>query len=140
MYPLSDPSITSPFGMRILNGKEQFHDGIDIVSESSDMNVYSVGEGTVVYDFDAYNSTVAWTDPKHSGGVYCMILTEVNGKQYYFKYLHLKLNNVCHGQKIPAGYIIGEWGNTGMSFGAHLHLSIYDLTWKVLDPIKVLGE
>ena len=137
--PMSDAKITSPYGMRVLNGKEQFHDGIDMVPGNDDWNIYSVGPGTVCYDFDAYNRKVAWTDPRHSGGIYCIVLTELNDNQYYFKYVHMEHNNVYHGQKIPAGYIIGRMGNTGQSFGAHLHLSIYDLSWKVLDPMTVLN-
>lgn len=39
-------------------------------------------------------------------------------------YAHLKSVTVTPGQKVERGHVIGYAGNTGNSFGAHLHLTL----------------
>jgi murein DD-endopeptidase MepM/ murein hydrolase activator NlpD len=51
----------------------------------------------------------------------------INGdKKYYSLYLHLKKGSVRvkKGDRISAGTVIGEVGNSGWSTGAHLHVEV----------------
>ena len=60
----------------------------------------------------------------------------------YSRYLHLVKNSikVKVGQKIKAGALLGMEGNTGYSYGTHLHFDINDGT-QYVDPLPYLmGE
>lgn len=132
-YPVSEPhTITSNYGYRILNGKKQFHDGIDWIS-STDRNVLSFADGQVTYDQDWYEESKRWTDKRHSGGNMVIIKHQILGKTYFIRYLHLKFNTVSQGQIIKRGQVIGEWADVGYSFGAHLHTDAYDSGWNKID-------
>jgi len=54
------------------------------------------------------------------------------------KYLHLSKTSVKVGQRVRAGAVIGESGNTGRSSGPHLHYQL-NKGKRVLDPIDVHG-
>jgi len=54
------------------------------------------------------------------------------------KYLHLSKTLVKPGQRVRAGALIGESGNTGRSSGPHLHYQL-NKGKRVLDPIDVHG-
>ncbi len=60
----------------------------------------------------------------------------------YSRYLHLAPNSICVklGQRVKAGDKLGVIGDTGYSFGTHLHFDVNDGT-KYLDPLPyLLGE
>jgi murein DD-endopeptidase MepM/ murein hydrolase activator NlpD/predicted chitinase len=58
-------------------------------------------------------------------GNYIDIISNVNGKQYLHRYAHLaSLNNIRVGLQVQSGQQIGVEGNTGHSFGNHLHFEI----------------
>lgn len=48
-----------------------------------------------------------------------------HGFTYTTVYAHLSSYNVKVGQKVKRGDIIGKVGNSGMSFGAHLHYEVH---------------
>lgn len=52
----------------------------------------------------------------------------VNGMTYYTLYVHLMHDSIVvkKGDKVKAGDIIGKVGNSGFSFGPHLHFSVMD--------------
>ena len=52
----------------------------------------------------------------------CVRISHGNG--YKTLYAHLSQINVAQGQAVSKGQLIGLSGNTGRSFGAHLHLEI----------------
>jgi murein DD-endopeptidase len=54
------------------------------------------------------------------------------------KYLHLSKTMVKAGQRVRAGAVIGESGNTGRSTAPHLHYQL-NKGKRVLDPIDVHG-
>lgn len=108
--------LTSPFGYRILNNKRDYHGGYDLVGIGSHDVVAVVG-GTVMQSrivTDKNNSTWQW-------GNYVCIKT-ADGQYHY--YCHLKSRSVVKGQVVKAGTKIGVMGNTGYSFGAHLHFEV----------------
>lgn len=60
----------------------------------------------------------------HIGGScgYGILITASNGATY--KYCHLNSRSVGSGARVSAGQRIGYTGNTGNSFGPHLHLEV----------------
>ena len=44
--------------------------------------------------------------------------------KYTVRYAHLESISVKEGQTIKEGDVIGIMGNTGQSFGAHLHIDV----------------
>lgn len=122
--------ITSPFGERIIEGMRQFHPGLDLVG-ISDYTVVSVTDGTVISSCivtDKNNLTWEW------GNYVCVQAPD--GTKFY--YCHLKSRSVSKGDKIQAGTKIGIMGNTGYSFGAHLHFEIRKGSEKI-NPAIYLG-
>jgi murein DD-endopeptidase MepM/ murein hydrolase activator NlpD len=134
IYPVKNPIVTSGYGNRLLNGVKNFHDGIDFVSGSGDQTVFAVADGTVVYDFDAYDDALRWIDQKMGAGNYVILSHVFNGEIFFCRYIHLGGNTVSHGQKISEGSSIGVYADVGYSYGAHLHFDIYDKNWKKIDP------
>lgn len=108
--------ITSRYGTRTLNGKTEEHGGIDVVGISS-KEVCAVAPGVVVASrivTDKSNLTWQW-------GNYVAVRGD-DGKTVY--YCHMKERKAVVGQRVDIGDDIGIEGNTGYSFGAHLHLEI----------------
>lgn len=54
------------------------------------------------------------------------------------KFLHLSENKVKAGDRVGAGDVIGLVGNTGHSFGPHLHYQV-EVGGKVVDPVDYHG-
>ena len=129
--------ITSPYGNRILNGKKEFHYGIDIISGSGNKKVYSPYSGTVIYDYDDYNDNEKFKK-QNTGGNYLIIKHELAGHVFYLKYLHLKYNTLSKLDKVKPGDLIGEYSNYGYSFGEHLHISCYLHDWTSVNPLTIL--
>jgi murein DD-endopeptidase MepM/ murein hydrolase activator NlpD len=107
--------ISSPFGPRSMG----FHKGIDIAANTG-TPVYAVSDGTVttairgcsVGDFSCgggYGSVIYLSHP--------LLGIET-------RYAHLSRVEVVRGDRVTCGQKIGEVGNTGHSFGAHLHFEI----------------
>jgi murein DD-endopeptidase MepM/ murein hydrolase activator NlpD len=138
--PVDKPVITSPYGMRTLNGKRQFHDGIDFVSGDKSSNVYSILPGVVTLDYDHYDDGKRWSDPANSAGNYVIIKSNINGEDHFVRYLHLKENFVSENQKVEEGFLIGTYADVGFSFGAHLHLDMYNSRWVKIDPTPIINE
>lgn len=55
------------------------------------------------------------------GGGYGLHVQIDHGEGYSTLYAHMSVVNVSNGQHVKAGQVIGFVGNTGHSFGAHLH-------------------
>jgi len=135
--PVKPPhTVTSGYGYRTLNGKQQFHDGIDYIG--SDYSVFAVCDGRVIKDFDAYSPVLAWTDGRHSAGNYIIIQHTIHDTPYFARYIHLGENFCSHGQHVEQGELIGFYANAGRSYGAHLHFDMYDKNWIKIDPTPVL--
>jgi murein DD-endopeptidase MepM/ murein hydrolase activator NlpD len=108
--------LTSPYGQRTLNGVAQFHGGVDLVGVGGTA-VCSVSDGTVLVSqiiTDKSNLTWQW-------GNYVAVQAK-DGTIHY--YCHLSSRAVKAGDKIKKGQRIGIMGNTGYSFGAHLHFEV----------------
>jgi murein DD-endopeptidase MepM/ murein hydrolase activator NlpD len=122
--PLNNFKITSHYGKRILNGKEEFHDGIDFVSNKNN-NVYAICDCTCSYDMDNYDEALRWTDKHHSGGNMVIVDFQKENTIFHMRFLHLFDNLIKMNQKIKEGDLIGHYADVGYSFGSHLHNDLY---------------
>lgn len=136
--PVKKPIVTSRYGWRVLNGKNQFHGGVDFISASGDQSVVAMEDGVVIMDYDSYQDSRRWTYPPDSGGNMVILKTKIGGSYFFIRYLHLSRNSVSKNQKIKKGQKIGDYADVGYSFGAHLHIDAYDAKWKPIDITKFL--
>jgi murein DD-endopeptidase MepM/ murein hydrolase activator NlpD len=122
--PVDNAIITSHYGKRVLNGKEEFHDGIDFKSPINH-NVYSPIDSICSYDKDNYNEALRWSDPKESGGNCCILDFKLGDTLFHMRFWHLVENHVTMNQQLKEGILIGQYGDVGYSFGPHLHNDLY---------------
>lgn len=120
--------VTSPYGKRIINGRSEFHSGLDIVGESS-KELLAICDATVIQSrivTDKSNLTWQW-------GNYVIIQADSGERVIY---AHLSKRLVSQGDKVKTGDVIGIEGNTGYSFGSHCHLEVRDARNKVTDKVN----
>jgi len=113
-------TLTSGFGPRW----GSFHYGIDIAN----------GKGTPVYaaaDGEVFSVVAACPDASKNrkcGGGYgnrVFITHVIDGQVYTTIYAHLNSVLVSNGQYVKQGQQIGTIGNTGDSYGYHLHFEVH---------------
>lgn len=100
--------ISSEFGPRNLDGRS-YHYGRD----------YAAGTGTPTYAAAA--GTVIMAGWAGTAGIWVVI---DHGNGLVTKYMHHSAVCVSAGQRVEKGQQIGQVGNTGHSFGAHLHFQV----------------
>ncbi|EPZ39913.1 murein hydrolase activator EnvC [Anoxybacillus ayderensis] len=127
MRPANGP-ITSTFGPRW----GEFHYGIDIGKRGASVPVVAAADG---YVYRSYYSS--------SYGNVIFIMHYINGQVYTTVYAHLESRLVGEGQNVSKGQMIGYMGNTGRSFGAHLHFELHRGPWNAsksnaVDPLKYI--
>ena len=88
----------------------EYHNAIDISGQTG-LNIYAVRAGRVV--------TSGWL----GGYGYIIILFHEDLGGYTF-YAHCSELDVYEGDTVAQGQIIGKVGNTGNSYGSHLHFGI----------------
>jgi hypothetical protein len=116
--------VTSPYGWRDLGFGPEFHKGIDLGCSESD-SIHSVKSGKVVYAsaMSSYGN-----------------LVQVQHDDYISAYAHLSAINVKVGDEVSGGQSVGMCGNTGRSFGSHLHFEIKTEMWSgQVNPAQFLG-
>lgn len=103
--PCADAPVTSKYGWR--DGR--MHHGIDLGINYS-LPIYAVFDGVVrlAKFYQGYGRLV--------------IVRHYNGTETF--YAHLSRINVKPGQKVNAGDVLGKAGNSGRSYGTHLHFEI----------------
>jgi len=114
--------VTSPYGMRVISGRNDFHAGIDIGGPSG-ASIVAVESGRVSYSgyMRGYGNVIILN---HNGG-------------YSTVYGHNSVNLVKKGQYVTKGNIIGKVGRTGNATGPHLHFEIR-LNGKPVNPLSYL--
>lgn len=98
--------VTSRYGYR----KGRYHNGIDLNLRTGD-TVKAAFSGCVRY--------AKWND---GGFGNLVIIRHYNGLETF--YAHLSKHLVAPDQEVKAGEPIGLGGNTGRSFGSHLHFEV----------------
>lgn len=106
--------VTSEFAARW----GSFHYGIDIGKRGASVPIVAAAEGKVIQSY--YSS---------SYGNVVFIEHHLNGRLYTTVYAHMERRDVSAGQTVSKGQHIGYMGNTGQSFGAHLHFEIHEGNW-----------
>jgi murein DD-endopeptidase MepM/ murein hydrolase activator NlpD len=117
IFPFNDPNIpiTSNYGWRSLNGQKNYHKGIDLGARQG-TPVLAAADGTVIHVKEDYSNC------RTCGYGTYVIMQHSNGHRSL--YGHLSQLGAAMGQKFSAGEVIGKVGNTGHSYGAHLHFEI----------------
>lgn len=107
--PVSNPVVTSPYGFRKDpgTGKTQFHQGVDFGCAENE-SIFSVKQGEVL---------VSEWNPFGYGN----FIVIQHAENEFSAYSHLVVLDVSEGQQVAQGERIGGCGNTGYSFGNHLH-------------------
>ena len=119
-------------GARFGSGRDdRSHQGQDIIA----------AEGTPVVSPKA--GFVYWRRYQSDGAGHYVVVRGDDGRDYAF--MHLKAGSVLveEQQRVTAGQQLGQVGNTGRSFGAHLHFEIWPDGWyakdsKPIDPLPDL--
>lgn len=120
MLPMEEYTFTSPYGVRW----GVLHAGIDLADP----------QGTV---FKAVHTGTV-TQAGYNGGYgYSITIKNTDGTEVI--YAHARRLFVKAGQQVKAGQAIGEVGNTGASYGPHLHLEIH-VNGQPTDPIPFLRQ
>lgn len=134
--------VTSNYGWRTINGEQNYHSGIDLVPNSSDGKIGAVAPGVVTrvernisgFKKGSYGNYVEYETPDG---------TRVMNA-------HMKEGsipvNIKSGSSISPGDVIGMMGNTGNSYGDHLHLQLENSKFakdpkgkNTADPASLLG-
>ena len=110
---------SSHFGPR----RRRFHYGLDLAQPTGEP-IYAAFDGVV--RISKYNRSY--------GNL--VIIHHANGLETY--YAHLSKRNVVAGQLVKSGELIGLCGNTGRSFGSHLHFEIRYMG-NALNPENVIS-
>jgi len=144
IFPVDNYKITSPYGLRKDPSKKFeekiFHNGVDFVSLNGNRSVVAITDGVIIYDFDGYDDKQRWTSKKHSAGNMIIQSVRLDGETYYIRYLHLEENYVKTNTVVKEKDLLGVYGDVGYSFGAHLHVDIYDTAWKIVNPEILFTE
>jgi len=120
LLPLDDYTFTSPYGVRF----EKLHAGIDLAAP----------EGTPYKAIHGGKVTAAG----YSGG-YGYSITIQTDDNVEIIYAHSRRLLVKKGDVVKPGQVIGEVGNTGASYGTHLHIETH-VDGEPTDPIPLLRE
>ncbi len=102
----------------------------------------SAAEGTPVVAPHA--GVVSWVSYQAQGAGHYLVL-DSDGEDRDYVFMHLKAGsiNVRQGQRVPTGKLLARVGNTGRSFGAHLHFEVWtNGHWQTggrpVDPLPLL--
>ncbi len=122
IYPLKSVYVTSKYGPRTLNGKYDYHYGVDFRA-SNGTSVMASDGGKVIYagKMGSYGTLIK--------------IEHDNGNVTY--YAHLSSLSVKVGQRVYQGQIIAKSGSTGNVTGPHLHFEIR-INGKHKDPLLYL--
>ena len=135
IYPVDGAKLTSPFGKDILNGVARVHNGIDL-AKTGTVTIKAAAAGTVSrsYRSDSYGEVI-------------FVVHNLGGQVYETVYAHMQTGSrrVAEGASVKQGQALGLMGNTGYSFGQHLHFELHVGRWNgsksnAVDPLQYLGK
>lgn len=128
--PYGNTYVSSSYKMRTLNGVTRQHNGIDICrwGGTSGASIVAVKEGTV---------EVAYHSGYNGGYGLYVVINHGNGVKTY--YAHMSAVYVNVGDYVTQGTQLGCAGNTGYSFGAHLHFGLM-INGSWVNPMNYLSR
>lgn len=115
---------SSGFGYREFDNS--FHKGLDMAA----------AEGTPYYAADSGTVMYATNDGGYNGGAGNWVVI-AHGNGIVTKYMHSSATYVTPGQYVERGQNIGAVGNTGNSFGAHLHFQV-EIDGVAVNPLNYI--
>ena len=124
-------TVSSFFGYRSCEGCSSFHSGIDF-TPGEGVPIESIADGVVVA------SSVA----DGSWGTHVTVEHNVDGVIYRTSYAHMQSGSMTlqQGDVVERGQVIGRVGNTGQSFGAHLHFTVQTEDGTFINPLPWMSE
>lgn len=120
------PSATSSSGFGYRTFDNSFHKGLDMAAPEGSP-YYAADSGTVMYATNGggYNGGAGnWIVISHGNGIVT-------------KYMHSQVTFVHPGDQVERGQNIGLVGNTGQSFGAHLHFQV-EINGVAVNPLNYI--
>ena len=92
-----------------------------------------------------YSGVVSWVRYQRGGAGHYVVLHADDDLDYVFMHLRRGSILVAAGQRVVAGEQLGEVGNSGRSFGAHLHFEVWVGGWfekggAPVDPLPLLQD
>lgn len=99
---------------------ETNHRGIDIAGNEG-MAIFAADAGVIVYS--------GWNNYGYGN-----VIIIDHGTGFQTLYAHLSVINVGCGQSVGQGEVIGAFGNTGNSSGAHLHFEVMTSRYGKVNP------
>ncbi|PRI11997.1 M23 family metallopeptidase [Leucobacter massiliensis] len=129
-YPFTSPvTLTDGFGYRTAP-VAQFHDAQDFAAAAG-TPVHAIADGTVLEAGFASDGCGFGLKLEH----------ELDGTEVTSRYCHMEMGSheLAEGDTVRMGEQVGRVGNTGMSFGAHLHLAIR-VEDEPVDPMPFFAE
>ena len=109
IYP-SAGSLSSTYGWRVLGGSNEFHKGLDMMSDKG-LDLVASDGGTVIQAKDIGN-----------GYGLCVLIQHDDGT--ITRYAHCQELYVAETQKVKQGQLIAKMGSTGFTLGVHVHFEI----------------
>ncbi len=115
--------------------KPGVHNGIDVVNQNYTLgNIVAHSNGVVVGCRNNCNG--------FENGSYGNYVKIKHDNGYYTLYGHMAYNTVkvSVGQRVSKGQVLGYMGNTGMSYGGHLHFEVRNTNDVRIDPTEYLNS
>ncbi|MEX2324196.1 MAG: peptidoglycan DD-metalloendopeptidase family protein [Nitriliruptoraceae bacterium] len=109
--------LSSPYGPRW----GRMHNGVDLANAMG-TPIRAAQSGTVVWRVTGCNPSSSWS----CGGGFGNYVVIDHGGGFATVYAHMFKVGVTTGQQVGAGQAIGDVGNSGNSYGSHLHFELYD--------------
>lgn len=116
-FPVNDIKVTQGYSF--------YHPALDLDGLTGDP-IYSIMAGKVEV-------------VEYSKVGYGLSVIVNHGNGFSSRYAHLSQINVTVGQQVDKNTILGKMGATGLSFGDHLHLEIYEYG-KTVNPFMFLPK
>jgi murein DD-endopeptidase MepM/ murein hydrolase activator NlpD len=115
---------SSGFGYRSFDNS--FHQGLDMATGMG-TPYYAAESGTVIY---------ATNDGGWNGGAGNWVVI-AHGNGLVTKYMHSQRTLVQPGQQVVRGQHIGDVGETGEAYGAHLHFQV-EIDGRAVNPLNYI--
>jgi murein DD-endopeptidase MepM/ murein hydrolase activator NlpD len=121
--------VTMSYGYGMRSGR--MHEGIDF-TPGAGAPIQAIAEGTVRVASEAGGAY----------GVHVIVDHVIDGQLVSSHYAHMQYGSmqVVPGQTVTAGTVLGKTGNTGRSFGAHLHFEVLMNGTTAIDPMPWLRQ
>lgn len=109
-WPVDGGLLWRHFGNLVHRGRRRFHKGVDIGGRRGSI-IRAVRSGLVTYSYNSIRG-------------YGNVILVLHSDESMGLYAHNTANYVFAGQLVKRGQAIGEIGDTGIAYGAHLHFEL----------------